>query len=64
LNFRIGDTFIVEIVSVDHLGRGVTTKDGTTIIVPEAMPGQRVRVRVTKVRSVSCLVEVVEQMDG
>lgn len=62
MNFRIGDTFIVEIVSVDHLGRGVCTKDGKTIIIPETMPGQRVKVRITKERTVSYLAEVVEQL--
>ncbi len=46
---QIGDELNVMINEMDELGRGVVHYRGIRIAVPKAVPGERVRIRITRI---------------
>jgi len=48
--FKQGQFVELEITDLNHRGEGVGKKDGFTFFVPQALPGEKVRVKVSAVR--------------
>ena len=48
-SLQVGDEINVTINEMDELGRGVVHYRGVRIVVPKAVPGEKVRVRVTRI---------------
>ncbi|PTM56486.1 23S rRNA (uracil(1939)-C(5))-methyltransferase RlmD [Desmospora activa] len=55
-----GDQLTIEIDNQSHTGDGVGKVDGFTIFVPSSLPGERVKVKVTKVKKTYAHAQVEE----
>ena len=57
---KVGDELEVTIVAVASKGDGIAKKEGFVIFVPGTREGDKVKVRITEVRSRSATAEKVE----
>ena len=57
---KIGQDYILDIDGLGHSGEGVGRKDGFTVFVPLALPGERVAVRVKTVKKQYAVAELRE----
>jgi len=48
-SLQVGDEVNVMINEMDELGRGVVHYRGIRIVVPKAVPGEKVRIRITRI---------------
>ncbi len=48
-SLQVGDEVNVVINEMDELGRGVVHYRGVRIVVPKAVPGEKVRIRITRI---------------
>jgi len=46
---EVGSEFTVKVTDMDMEGRGVADLRGFTVVIPRAVPGEKVTIRVTKV---------------
>jgi tRNA/tmRNA/rRNA uracil-C5-methylase (TrmA/RlmC/RlmD family) len=63
-SLRPGDEFEVEAKAIVHGGHVIAHHAGRTLLVRHAIPGERVRVRVTEVASKVVRADAVEVLDG
>jgi 23S rRNA (uracil1939-C5)-methyltransferase len=61
---RRGEQLEVEVESLAHGGRGVARRDGYVVFVAGGLPGDRVRVEVTKAKSRFAEARAVELLSG
>jgi len=48
-SLQVGDEVNVMVNEMDDLGRGIVHYRGIRIIVPKAVPGEKVRIRITRI---------------
>ncbi len=60
---QIGDEFVITIKDMDADARGVSFRKGYKIIVPRAVTGEKVRVRVTKINGNVIHASVIERLE-
>jgi predicted RNA-binding protein with TRAM domain len=64
---RVGHQLVLDIYDVDEKGRGVASYRGKKIIVPNAMLGSKVRVRIVKVEkdyAIAHIVSILREADN
>ena len=59
---QLGDEFVTLVEEMDDEGRGISYKHNKKIIIPRAVPGEKVRVRVVKVVGNEVYVAVAERL--
>ncbi len=59
---QVGDEVNVIISEMDELGRGVVHYRGIKIAVPKAVPGEKVRIRITKVNGSTAQATVIKRI--
>jgi len=59
---QVGDEFVTLVEEMDNEGRGISHKYNKRIIIPRAVLGERVRVRVVKVLGDEVYVAVSERL--
>jgi predicted RNA-binding protein with TRAM domain len=59
---QVGDEVNVTISEMDELGRGVVHYRGIRIAVPKAVPGERVRIRITRVEGNAAQATVIKRI--
>ncbi|HWR37895.1 MAG TPA: 23S rRNA (uracil(1939)-C(5))-methyltransferase RlmD [Patescibacteria group bacterium] len=57
---KIGQDYMIDIEGLGHSGEGVGRKDGFTVFVPMALPGERVAVRIKTVKKQYAVAELQE----
>ncbi len=57
-----GDEFVIVVDDMDSEGRGIARRGNYKILVPRAVPGEKVRVRVVKVIDREAQVSVIERL--
>ena len=63
-DLRVGDERVVDVGPVAHGGHCIAHTDGRTLFVRHALPGERVRVRVTDVNRQIVRADAIEILDG
>ena len=58
-----GDEFVVTVKDMDGDGRGVSFKGRKKVIVPRAVTGEKVRVRVIKIHNDEVYATVIERLE-
>ena len=58
-----GNEITVEITDMDMNGRGIVKYRGYTVIVPRAVPGEKVVIRVTKIEGKLAYASVVRRLE-
>ncbi len=58
----VGDEFVVTIEDMDSSGCGIARKYGYTLVVPKAVPGEKVVVRVIRVKGREARVSVIKRL--
>ena len=46
---EVGNEFTVKVMDMDMEGRGIAKLRGYTVLIPRAVPGEKVAIRITKV---------------
>ena len=59
---QLGDEFVTLVKEMDNEGRGISYRHSKKVIIPRAVPGEKVRVRVTKVSGNEVYVTVTERL--
>ncbi len=59
---QVGDEVNVTINEMDELGRGVVYYHGTKIAVPKAVPGEKVRIRITRINGDTAQATVIKRI--
>lgn len=56
---REGDSLVVNIYDIDEKGRGIVDYKGVKILIPNAMSGSRVKVRIVRVQGDTAVGQIV-----
>ncbi len=59
---QVGDEVNVTISEMDELGRGVVYYHGTRVVVPKAVPGEKVRIRITRINGDTAQATVIKRI--
>lgn len=66
-DIRIGQQLVLDIYDIDDKGRGVVVYKGKKVIIPNAMLGSRVRVKIVRIErdyAVAHIVNVIRETDS
>ncbi len=61
-SLQVGDEVNVVINEMDELGRGVVHYRGVRIVVPKAVPGEKVRIRITRINGNAAQATVIKRI--
>ena len=59
----MGDEFTITVKEMDNNGRGIGFRNGKKVIIPRAVPGEKIRIRIVKVDQENAYAAVIERLE-